>query len=39
MWTREAGKELSIHLCLAQVPAGKVNDGTGADLLAYRLLG
>ena len=35
MWTSEAGKELSIHLCVAQVPASKVNDGNGADRLAY----
>ena len=39
MWTGEACKERSMHVCVAQAPAGKVNDFNGADLLAYRLLG
>jgi len=39
MWMGEACKERSMHVCVAQAPAGKVNDFNGADLLAYRLLG
>ena len=25
MWTGEAGKELSMHVCVAQAPAGKID--------------
>jgi len=25
MWTGEAGKKLSMHVCVAQAPAGKVD--------------
>jgi len=28
-----------MHVCVAQAPAGKVNDCNGADLLDYRLSG
>ncbi len=39
MWTNKAGMELSMNVCVAQAPAGEINDCNGADLLAYRLLG
>ena len=39
IWTNKAGIERSMHVRVAQAPAGKVNDCNDADLLDYRLLG